>query len=698
MALVIEGKNESKITVNEPKRENFPSNLGGAVEYTLTHTIYKVLEIFGGYLGAFASGFLIQFLERLEPNLITHAEPLLDLILDQKELEPHLRKFFEQLKKPPDEAAAAILAGLAGTAGGTVVSSVVGSLLWPVTSWINGKTSPARPSPGEAWAMYFRGAIDEPTREDWLKDVGYSAPMQAAYGELAKTRLDLGGYAAAVAQGKAKQAAYLDETRKRGMPDTEALLLVELQRKYLGANDLLQAYLRGEVTWQKVVQDLRAGGLSEDDINLLLKLTNVIPPISDLIRMAVREAFSEQVVARFGYDQDFPGDVVPFAKKQGLSEDWVKRYWRAHWELPSPTQGYEMLHRGLISKDDLELLLRTADYAPYWRDKLIGISYSPYTRVDVRRMYGMKILNRDQVKRAYMDLGYDEEKADKLAEYTIRYEDENGASKKQEVHDLTQSAIISAYKKGIISRQEANDHIKALGYEPEDIQLLLDIADAQLAVDRKPDWQPEYLRDMISIVEQSYIKALIGDAEARAMFSSLGLGDPEIQYRLDSLQHAKASKEQDRVLDMIGDAYINGSISHLDAVNLIGQQGIPASMQTELFKNWDTVKSLRSKKLSEAQYSDLWDAGIIDDAQYLEELRGLGYSEKDVSLLYSLRKFQQTGGAAPKPSEKSLSLSQYTKALQSGLMTKEQFIAQLTKMGYSPQDIDILFYFATKTK
>lgn len=685
-------------TIHEPSRGMFPSSLGGAVEYSLAHAIYKVMEVMGASLGSFVGGLAVQFMERIEPHLVDYARPLLDILLEAPGLDPHLRDFLNKLRNPEHEAASAILTGLAGSAGGSVINSVLGVLTWPVTAWLNNRIKPSRPSPGDAWAMYYRGLIDQNTRTDWLNDTGWFPAAQTAYGELARPRADVGTMATAVVQSKMTEANYLAETRKRGITDTDAQLFLQVSRRYLAVGDLMASMLRGDITASKVQTDLQAQGFSAADVQSLIKLSQQIPNVSDLIRMSVREAFSEDVSRAFGHDADFPGEVVDWAAKQGLSADWVRRYWRAHWELPSPQMGYEMMHRGVIDLDTMRTLLRTADYAPFWRDKLIAIAYAPYTRVDARRMYGLGVLTREQVKRAYLDLGYDNDKAEHLTEFTVRYEDENGLSKKEEYRKLTQAAIISAYKKGIFNRQETMDSLLALRYEPEDAEVLLDIADAEKAVARKPDWQPEYLRDMISIVENAYIRSIIDPATARGLFADLDLGEAEIQYRMNSLDHAKVTKDQDAMLKLIGDAYTGNSITRIDAVTLIGQQGIPAAQQDTLFDEWDRVRGLRTRKLTEAQYTHLWELGLIADEEYLQNLRGLGFAEYDLKLLYTLRRAQKDSATAKAQEPRALTVTQYSQALRDGLMTRDAYIAALLALGYSRADIDILIYFATRTE
>ena len=127
-----------------------------------------------------------------------------------------------------------------------------------------------------------------------------------------------------------------------------------------------------------------------------------------------------------------------------------------------------------FSIDDLQTLLRTADISPFFIDRLIEISFAPYTRVDLRRMYKAGVLNEDQVYQGYLDIGYDEEKARNLADFAIL--DARGKER-----DLTKGLIVSAYKRGTIERSEAISGLVDLRYTALDAEFIITIADAELA-------------------------------------------------------------------------------------------------------------------------------------------------------------------------------------------------------------------------
>lgn len=196
----------------------------------------------------------------------------------------------------------------------------------------------------------------------------------------------------------------------------------------------------------------------------------VIPGIQDIIRMAVREAFTPEIAERFGQYQDFPEAIVEFGAKQGLSVEWLRRYWAAHWDLPSPQQGFEMLHRGIITEADLELLLRALDVMPFWRDKLTAISWNVPTRVDIRRFYAMGVINDTRLRELYTAFGYHGVDLENIVDYTIK---SSKSATADEGKALTKAEIYKGVKQGKITREEASGLLVDLGYDADTADLLL---------------------------------------------------------------------------------------------------------------------------------------------------------------------------------------------------------------------------------
>ena len=197
--------------------------------------------------------------------------------------------------------------------------------------------------------------------------------------------------------------------------------------------------------------------------------------------MAVREVFDPEIVAKFGQDQDFPEQFAEYAEQQGISRFWAEKYWEAHWVLPSVQMGFEMLHRRVIDEATLRQLLAAQDVMPGWRDALIAISYKPYTRVDIRRMHDVGVLNEAEVFEAYQDIGYNQEKARTLTDFTLELNSDDPEDV-EPLEGLTRSSIIAAYKDGIVDRVTADQLLTEEGVG-ESARLIY-LTDAELEIER----------------------------------------------------------------------------------------------------------------------------------------------------------------------------------------------------------------------
>ena len=298
-------------------------------------------------------------------------------------------------------------------------------------------------------------------------------------------------------------------------------------RSMLDPEAIRELYLRDELTTSDKQKLLSAQGYEDESIEQLTKLYKVIPPINDLVRMAVREAFTPNIVSEYQLHSDLPPDFVKWAQTKGLDDFWTKAYWAAHWELPSLTMAFEMYHRGVITQEEIMLLMRTQDIMPYWRDKILEISHTPFTRVDVRRMYAAGILDKGAVFTAYKDIGYDDEKAEKMTDFTVKWTQETEK-------DLTKGEILDGYKKGIISESDALYLIGRLGYDENECEFY--IVRAQYDLEKKTK------ELSLTNIRKFYLKGILSLNETLSRLGALNLPADEIKFLIQDWDIEKEDK------------------------------------------------------------------------------------------------------------------------------------------------------------
>lgn len=257
----------------------------------------------------------------------------------------------------------------------------------------------------------------------------------------------------------------------------------ELRPALLDVSSAISAQLRGLLKDEEVKEIAGRMGIKDEDLKILQQLAFYVPTAPDIVSFAVREAYDESVASKFGADDNLDAVLKASEKDRrsaGLSDDLIRKYWRAHWDLPSVGQGFEMLQRGFINSDELDMLLRAKDILPFWREKLTKISYNLLTRVDVRRMHKLKIISDTELVAAYQKMGHERSDAEKLAKFTIEYNKNPEAAErtasddvKLKERDLTKAEIISSFNSKMIKEDKTKELLRGLGYSTEEVDLLV---------------------------------------------------------------------------------------------------------------------------------------------------------------------------------------------------------------------------------
>jgi len=267
-------------------------------------------------------------------------------------------------------------------------------------------------------------------------------------------------------------------------------------------------FFRGALTEEQANNRLSEQGYTSTRIEELKQGWKVIPGIQDLVMMQAKEAFEPALIAKYGLGAEEPTDIYEWTRKLGLDDEWTQKYWSSHWQHASYAQVMEMLHRGYIDKDSVYDWYKLVEIPPYWRDLLTKIAYHPYTRVDVRRMHAQGVIGDDELITAMKDIGYDQEHAEKMADFYKKY---NTRAEK----DLSRADIEKAYEDGDLSEGDALYLLASIGYDAELSAFYL----------RRVDLEKERATrlERIDLCKEQFLSNLITEATARNNLVSYGL-------------------------------------------------------------------------------------------------------------------------------------------------------------------------------
>lgn len=354
---------------------------------------------------------------------------------------------------------------------------------------------------------------------------------------------------------------------------------------------------RGVLTDDQAYAELRGNGVLEQfDRDLLYRATESLPTVSDIVRFMVRDADDSSVADKYGTDSGLDtkyGDQLrAWAQGQGITDQVMKYYWRSHWEIPSNTALFEMLHRlrpdrktskvpedATVTIDDVANALVVNDVLPYWAKRQIEISYKPLTRTDTQRAYFIDAITEEELYDSYRDLGYNHDNAERLVKFTNQLK----AKRKQTTGGTEKAQSVLKYYKA---------------------------------------W-------------------LIGDTEAKQRLMNGGLSEPAALEALRIAGQQRKNESQLICLKGIKSKYKRFQITDVEAQQELTKLGMAIENIAPVISNWNCERTYKPKELSAAQTCKAYQKNLIDDVEYRRRLSAIGYMEDESGILLEICRTQK---------------------------------------------------------
>lgn len=344
-------------------------------------------------------------------------------------------------------------------------------------------------------------------------------------------------------------------------------------------------------------------GYDIDMVGTIERLQQYIPSPNDLVSFMTRDVFDETVYIPFELDAEFndkfKGDIEKWATAQGISADKMKLFWRKHWQWPSPSQMYEMLHRWRpnaanrpmdvdpVSIDMVERVLGINDVAPIFRKRLAMLSYKVVNRLELRRQYQNDIINKDGFIDGMQDLGYSEAAAKSIAELFTRLKEQK---EEKDARTLSISTIAGWYASGVVGREEAA--VKLRSYKLKDFQ----------------------------------IERILYDATLRA----------KAQTRRSQIANIKRR-------------FTAGEFDSGIAIGMVVNTGIDPDQAVMIVSGWDQNVKIKGKVASAGQLCKWLAQNLITEKEFFERMVRVGWSREDAARIVGSCELDIIKKNTPKP-------------------------------------------------
>ena len=346
-----------------------------------------------------------------------------------------------------------------------------------------------------------------------------------------------------------------------GIEDSQQEIAFDAMRQVPQYAQVLELRNRDLITDVEAIDMFQQSGVSEGDAGLLLKLRFFYPGPADIATLTGREAFEADSIKRFNLDVDFDRIPKEVYEKAGMTAEQMKWYWIAHWQNPGLVQVFQMLHRlrdpnsaDHFGEEDMDIFFNLADITPYFRERLKAIAFTPFTRVDIRRMYNTGVLGYNEVVSAYQDIGYEAENAKKMADFTVRLEDFNE-------RDLSKTQVEKLYEIGELSYEEFLDALEAVGYDESEALYVAALKVSSMAADR--------IDAVIDRAEWEYKRHLIDAAGVNTLLGPAGIKTGRIEQYIEQWDNENVTEQTlPTKADIIG-WFDSGIVSQRAAVDLL---------------------------------------------------------------------------------------------------------------------------------
>lgn len=385
-----------------------------------------------------------------------------------------------------------------------------------------------------------------------------------------------------------------------------------IRSTYLREDDAVQALFRGIQTEEDLRENLAKRGYHPTEIDAFIEVSRAFPPLVDMIRFADFGAFDPTIIEMWREYYDAPGWIVEPLSKLGLTVEWINKYWFSHWRQPGRFELGEMHRRGLIDDTIVRNAYLTQGFSAFWQDNLLELVKEPWTRVDVRRMWEMRIISEERLRKAYHALGYYDEWLEGMVLWTKVY--------------VAFPDLMARYTKGWINLEDVKSELRALGMPEERIEEMIETK-VKKAAETLPEGE-ESREFTKSEILDGYRRRMFSEEETRDMLTGLNYGPEQVSFYIDREDLKREQEYKDAFVKRYKTLYVEGVMPWPDVAEALSIVGLTEAEISELKPLWEAEKLWKVARPTRANLDKFLKEGVIDETTYRDEMRGMGYSDR----------------------------------------------------------------------
>jgi hypothetical protein len=502
---------------------------------------------------------------------------------------PIAREFLERTASGRDQWQA-IAGTLMGVSSGAISSLLSNYLADPVRALISELPSLA-PDMGSLTALYTKGWLDLDTAYYNSRGQGYSDDWFDLLFRLSQSWPDIQSVLEFWRRGLIDWSDATGFLTRIGVP-TELFGYYEgIRENVLSVSDAALGVLRTDLTLAEGQAIASANGYTNDDFNTLIENTGEPLGLEQLLMAYRREIITEDQL------------------KLGIAQSRVRNEWTdtaiaLRYSPASSADAIQAVVQGYLSEQDARTVLDQNGVDPSAFDWLLLTAGEPLSRTEMTDLVNRGLATEDDYKLALEQSRLKDSYID-LSVNLIK-------------HPPTQEVAVAGYVQNYLTDDQANDLLGKTGLDEQYYDLVKEIAGIPLSLTEvfRLYRYGEMTKDE---VEQALRESRLKDKYIDVAF---GLN---VQY--PSIYDVRLMLEENAITEAM-------------AADILQKEGYPDELIKALVKTFAMSGTTTSKALTEGMLSDLYLEGAIDQTEFIEALKSLGYSDANAQLILEVNEWK----------------------------------------------------------
>ena len=280
----------------------------------------------------------------------------------------------------------------------------------------------------------------------------------------------------------------------------------------------------------------------------------------------------------------------------------------------------------------------------------------------VRDLYAMNEMGVTEARNILAEQGYRESDIDRMM--LLAY------------NTLGEGTLMSMWDEGVIGEDVIPGRLRALGYSPSDIPLLMDLHRAQGLADKK--------ETLLGTARAAYKNGLIGATRFREMLSDMGYSEEAISLELSLLDLQRQEEARSLSTSELKAAFLSNVITDVEAKGGLTELGYRSDEIPILIATWIKSQPAKVLRVNKQTILSALARGVLGEPEARGKLAEVGYPPEDVDLII---KTAQAEGLFTKP---KAAVGLLIEGARNKIITLVQLEDELRARGFSTFDVSLI--------